>query len=172
VKTEFLSVIIPAYNEAPRIERTLEQLAGYLRAKVSEFEIVVVDDGSTDDTSRKVTLAAQKEPRVRLVSLPANRGKGFAVRQGVVAAKGDVICFTDADLSTPVEEIEKGADGLRQGAPVVIASRRHPGSVISLRQGLLRDWIGRGFNRFVRALLSLPFEDTQCGFKCFSRQAA
>jgi len=172
VKAEFLSVIIPAYKEAPRIERTLEQLAAYLCAKFSEFEVIVVDDGSTDETARRVAAAEQKEPRIRLVSLTANRGKGFAVRQGMAAAKGDVVCFMDADLSTPVEEIEQGTNALQERFPVVIASRQHRDSAISLRQGRLRENIGKSFNRFVRALLALPFEDTQCGFKCFTRRAA
>jgi dolichyl-phosphate beta-glucosyltransferase len=172
VKTEFVSVIIPAYNEAPRIERNLERLAAYLSAKFSQFEIIVVDDGSTDETAQRVAPAARKEPRIRLVSLTANRGKGFAVRQGMAAAKGDVVCFMDADLSTPVEEIEEAANALQESSPVVIASRQHPDSAISLRQGRLRENIGKSFNRFVRALFGLPFEDTQCGFKCFTRRAA
>ena len=172
MKAEFLSVIIPAYNESPRIERNLEQVAAYLSAKFSAFEIIVVDDGSTDETSQRVAPAAQKEPRIRLVSLPANRGKGFAVRQGMAAAKGDVVCFMDADLSTPVEEIEVGANALQESSPVVIASRQHPDSVITLHQGRLRENIGKSFNRFARMLLALAFEDTQCGFKCFTREAA
>lgn len=169
---EFISIIIPAYNEAPRIERNLHQLAVYLSARFPQFEIIVVDDGSTDETAQRVAPAARKEPRIRLVSLPANRGKGFAVRQGMAVANGDVVCFMDADLSTPVEEIEEAANALQESSPVVIASRQHPDSAIALRQGRLRENIGKSFNRFVRILLALPFEDTQCGFKCFSREAA
>ena len=172
MNSKFISIVIPAYNEGGRIESTLAQVVGYLSTNFSRFEVVVVDDGSTDDTAQRVALAAAKEPRVRLLSFPDNRGKGFAVRQGVLAARGAAVFFTDADLSTPVEEIEKGIEGLAEGSPAVIASRRHPESVIAVRQGWLRETVGRAFNLFVRALLSVPSHDTQCGFKGFDREAA
>lgn len=168
----FVSVIVPAYNEGECIESTLATITGYLRARFSRFEVIVADDGSTDDTGRRVAEFAAREPSVRLVAFPENHGKGFVVRQGVLAARGDAVFFTDADLSTPVEEIEKGLAGLEAGCPVVIASRRHPESVIALSQGPGREAIGRAFNLFVRGLLSLPFYDTQCGFKCFTGAAA
>jgi dolichyl-phosphate beta-glucosyltransferase len=172
VSAHFISVIIPSYNEGRRIRPNLAKVVDYLRTRFTQFEVIVVDDGSTDDTSNEVARARRREPRVRLISYPANRGKGFAVRQGVLAAKGDAVCFTDADLSTPVEAIESGLKGIDEGCPVVIASRRHPESVIALTQNAARDAFGRLFNLAVRTLLSLRFRDTQCGFKCFSREAA
>ncbi len=168
----FVSVVIPAYNEGGRIQSNLEKITGYLSSKFSQFEVIVVDDGSADDTAKKVAQAAHHEPRIRLISFPANRGKGFVVRQGVLAARGDAIFFTDADLSTPVEAIEAGLKELAEGYPVVIASRRHPESVITLHQSRAREAAGRIFNLAVKTILSLPFEDTQCGFKGFSREAA
>lgn len=168
----FVSVIIPTYNEGGCIQSNLEKAVNYLSAKFSQFEIIVVDDGSSDETPRQVAQAAHQEPRIRFVSFPTNRGKGFVVRQGVLEARGDAIFFTDADLSTPMEEVEEGLKGLHEGYQVVIASRQHPDSVITLRQGRGREAVGRAFNLVVRTLLSLPFQDTQCGFKCFSRKAA
>ncbi|HEX9443432.1 MAG TPA: dolichyl-phosphate beta-glucosyltransferase [Candidatus Binatia bacterium] len=168
----FVSVIVPAYNEGDCIQSTLGKITGYLRARFSRFEVIVVDDGSTDDTGGRVSEFAAREPSVRLVAFSENRGKGFVVRQGVLAARGDAVFFTDADLSTPVEEIEKGLAGLEEGHPMVIASRRHSASVIALGQGRGREAVGRAFNRFVKSLLSLPFDDTQCGFKCFTGAAA
>ncbi len=172
MNSTFVSIVVPAYNEGSSIEATLETLVRYLRSAFSRFEVIAVDDGSTDDTSRKISEAAKIEPCISHLSLPTNRGKGFAVRQGILQAKGEAICFTDADLSTPVEAIEQGAIALQRGFPVVIASRGHPESIIALRQDRAREAIGKTFNLAVRTLLSLPFHDTQCGFKCFSREAA
>lgn len=172
MSADFISVVIPSYNEGRRLQPNLAKVVDYLRTRFTQFEVIVVDDGSTDDTSNEVARARRREPRVRLISYPANRGKGFAVRQGVLAAKGDAVCFTDADLSTPVEAIESGLKGIDEGYPVVIASRRHPESVIALPQHWTRDAIGQLFNLAVRTLFSLRFRDTQCGFKCFSREAA
>lgn len=163
---------MPAYNEDARIQLTLEKLAAHLERNFPAFEIIVMDDGSTDSTSEKVRHAAAVNQRIALHSLPKNRGKGFAVRAGMMLAKGDAALFTDADLSTPVEEIDLALAELKRGFPVVIASRRHPDSVIARRQSWLREVIGRGFNRLIRALFSIPFKDTQCGFKCFTQAAA
>jgi len=170
-ESPFISVIVPAYNEQGCIAANVEKVAGYLAAGFSRFEVIVVDDGSTDGTPREISRAARLDPRIKLIPIPANRGKGFAVREGVLQAEGDAIFFTDADLSTPVEEIEAGLKGLNEDTPVVIASRRHPESVIALYQSRTREGIGRLFNRCVKLLLSLPFQDTQCGFKCFTREA-
>lgn len=167
-----LSVVVPAYNEEVRIEKSLEKLAAYLQANFPAFEIIVIDDGSTDSTAKKVQQAAAADNRVVLHSLPSNRGKGFAVRTGMLMAQGDAVLFTDADLSTPVEEIDLALKELERGYPVVIASRRHPESVIERRQSWAREAIGRAFNKLIRLVLSLPFKDTQCGFKCFSAAAA
>ncbi len=168
----FLSVIVPAYNEASCIRSNVKKIADYLAPRFSRFEVIVVDDGSTDDTKAQAALAAGAEPRLKILSMASNRGKGFAVRQGMLAAEGDAVCFMDADLSTPVEAIGVGIDALEESAPVVIASRRHPESIVVLRQPWRREAVGRLFNRFIRVLHALPFADTQCGFKCFTRAAA
>lgn len=167
-----LSVVVPAYNEEKRIESTLQQLVSHLQNHFPAFEIIVVDDGSTDATAEKVRQAATANHRIVLHRLPENRGKGFAVRAGMLLASGDAVLFTDADLSTPVEEIDMALAELRQGFPVVIASRRHPQSVIARRQSWPRELLGRAFNKVIRLVLSLPFKDTQCGFKCFTGAAA
>jgi dolichyl-phosphate beta-glucosyltransferase len=167
-----LSVIVPAYNEEARIQLTLEKLGAHLERNFPASEIVVIDDGSTDSTAEKVRQAAAVNQRIVLHSLPKNRGKGFAVRAGMMLAKADAVLFTDADLSTPVAEIDLALAELTRGFPVVIASRRHPDSIIARPQSWLREGIGRGFNRLVRALFPIPFRDTQCGFKCFTQAAA
>jgi dolichyl-phosphate beta-glucosyltransferase len=167
-----VSVIVPAYNESARIQLTLKKLVAHLARNFPSFEIVVIDDGSTDSTAEKVRKAAGANGRIVLRSLPKNRGKGFAVREGMMMATGDAVLFTDADLSTPVEEIDLALAELARGFPVVIASRRHPHSIIVRCQSWAREAIGRGFNKLIRALFSLPFKDTQCGFKCFTQAAA
>jgi dolichyl-phosphate beta-glucosyltransferase len=167
----FISVIVPAYNEGSCIRSNLKKIVDYLSTRFSQFEVIVVDDGSSDDTPKQVSLAAQEERRIKLISYSTNRGKGFAVREGVLAAQGDAVCFTDADLSTPVEAIEKGMKDLEERCPVVIASRRHAESVVLLHQHWGRETVGRLFNLFIKILLSLSFPDTQCGFKCFTREA-
>jgi dolichyl-phosphate beta-glucosyltransferase len=172
VNAYFVSVIIPTYNEGGCIQSNLEKVVDYLSPISSQSEVIVVDDGSTDDTLKQVALAAHQDPRIRLIPFSTNRGKGFAVKQGILAARGDAVFFTDADLSTSIEAIQAGLNGIAEGCPVVIASRRHPESVIALPQNRARDAIGRLFNLVVRTLLSLRFRDTQCGFKCFSREAA
>jgi len=172
VSADSISVVIPSYNEGRRIGPTLAELIAYLRPRFAGFEVIVVDDGSTDDTSTEVARVQRREPRVRLISFPKNHGKGFAVRQGVLAAEGAAVLFTDADLSTPVETIENGVKAIDEDYPVVIASRRHPESVIALSQHRAREAVGQLFNLAVRTLLSLRFRDTQCGFKCFTREAA
>lgn len=172
MNSDFISVVVPAYNEAVCIQSTLEKLVAYLSARFSRFEIIVADDGSVDRTRAKVAESASKDPRVRLLSFAGNHGKGFAVRQGILDAKGESIFFTDADLSTPPEEIETALACLKEGFSVVIASRRHPQSVITRHQPRMREAVGAAFNRAVRALLSLEFRDTQCGFKAFSATAS
>jgi len=166
-----ISVVVPAYNEGSCIQSNLDRIVQYLDARFSRFEIIVVNDGSTDETQSRVVQAANKDCRVKVLSFSANRGKGAAVREGITKAKGDVILFTDADLSTPLAEIETALGKLAKGYPVVIGSRQHPGSKILVHQGWFRERFGVIFNLFVRFLLPLPFKDTQCGFKCFTQKA-
>ncbi len=166
-----LSVVIPVYNEGHCIQRNLEKIVRYLSSKFSRFEVIVVDDGSTDDTQNKLAEVARQEGRIRVISVSHNHGKGFAVKQGIMAAKGDMLVFMDADLSTPIEEIEKAVGELLRGYPIVVASRQHPDSIVSVHQSRFRERMGKCFNFLVRTLFRFPFRDTQCGFKCFSRKA-
>lgn len=169
-----LSVVIPAYNEADRIGPSLQRVWDYLRARYGAggFEIIVVDDGSRDNTVAVVEEFRTRAPELRLVNFPQNRGKGAAVRAGMVAAKGEAVLFSDADLSTPIEEVEEALRLLVEGGDVVIGSRALAGSQILVRQERLRESMGRLFNRIIRILFQVPFRDTQCGFKLFRREAA
>ena len=169
-----LSVVIPAYNEALRIEPSLQRVWNYLRVCHGEgrFEIIVVDDGSNDGTATTVEEFSPKAAEVRLIRFPHNRGKGAAVRAGMLAATAEFVLFSDADLSTPIEQVEGALDLLAGGADVVIGSRALAGSRILVRQNLLRESLGRLFNRLLRAFLPIPFRDTQCGFKVFRLEAA
>lgn len=166
------TVVIPAYNEADRLPRTLEQVSVFLRAKQAPHEILVVDDGSRDRTAAVAKAFADGHPEVRLLSQPRNLGKGAAVQAGVAAARGDLVLFTDADLSTPIEELARLEQALENGAAVAIASRAVAGSRIEEHQPFYREWMGKSFNFLVRLLLLPGIHDTQCGFKLFRRGAA
>ena len=173
----FLSVVIPAYNEESRLPKTLGRVQEYLRAKVGQGEIVVVNDGSSDRTldAARQFAAAQPCPQVSLTVLenPGNRGKGYSVRHGMLRASGDWRLFSDADLSSPIEECEKlFAAAAQQDGDVAIGSRALDRSLIGVHQSVFRENAGRVFNAFVRLAMGLPFADTQCGFKLFRRQAA
>jgi dolichyl-phosphate beta-glucosyltransferase len=167
-----LSVVIPAYNEQARLGPTLRAVVRYLEAEKPDFEVVVVDDGSTDRTSSVVREMAAEEPRIRLVELGANAGKGAAVRAGMLAAEGATILFSDADLATPIEELAKLERALAGGADIAIASRAADGADIRVRQHPLRELMGRTFNVMVRLSGLQGLRDTQCGFKLFRREAA
>jgi len=169
-----ISIVIPAYNEAQRLEASLNSVLGYLRpGAFRPFEVVVVDDGSTDDTAQVVERFRAAHPEVRLLSNPGNRGKGYAVRHGVLEAGGDWILVSDADLSAPIEELDKLLEAARQHqAAVVIGSRALDRSLIAVHQSRFRENAGRIFNLLVRLLAGLPFRDTQCGFKLYARGAA
>ncbi len=169
-----ISIVIPAYNEAQRLEATLDAVLAYLRlAAFRPFEVVVVDDGSTDDTVEVVERYRAAHPQVRLLCNPGNCGKGYAVRHGMLEAAGDWVLFSDADLSAPIEEIDKLlAAAARAQAAVVIGSRALDRSLIAVHQSPFRENAGRVFNLLVRLIAGLPFWDTQCGFKLFERRAA
>ncbi len=167
-----LSVVVPAYNEESRITVTLIRTLDYLRTHQPSFEVIVVDDGSRDETVSVVEDLARTEPLLRAMRLPENRGKGAAVRTGVLASKGRYVLFMDADLATPIEEVDKLLRHARGGADVVIGSRGLAASDIRQRQPLPRELMGRTFNVIVRTLLLGGFRDTQCGFKLFTRAAA
>jgi dolichyl-phosphate beta-glucosyltransferase len=164
-----LSIIIPAYNEERRIAPTLAQITAYLDRRHRAYELIVVDDGSRDRTRDHVAAVAAEHPQVQLLALPRNAGKGAAVRAGVLASRGRTVLFSDADLSTPIEELGKLEAALDGGADVAIGSRAAPGDV-ERRQPLLRRVQGRAFHLVVRALgfrAVASVRDTQCGFKLF-----
>jgi dolichyl-phosphate beta-glucosyltransferase len=166
--TPALSVVIPAYNEAKRLPKTLERVQAFLDARGASYEIVVVDDGSTDGTAATVARGG----KARLVENPGNRGKGYAVRRGMLEARGERRLMTDADLSTPIEELPRLEERLGEGYDVAIGSRALPGASIEVRQSRFRESTGRVFNRLVQGLVLTGLEDTQCGFKLFSAKAA
>ena len=166
------SIVVPAYNERARIGATLEQMLDHLRAQKWNAEIVVVNDGSRDDTASFVGEFAAEHPEVRLIENPGNQGKGYAVRNGMLNARGKVLLFTDADLSSPITEASKLFVALEKGADVAIGSRWLDPSLQFQRQSFKRQVMSRAFNLFTRAVLTFPYHDTQCGFKAFTRRAA
>jgi dolichyl-phosphate beta-glucosyltransferase len=172
--TRSLSIVIPAYNEEKRLPATINRLKCYLASTGWEFaEIVVVDDGSRDATVRVVQNIDAAGLPIRVLRNPGNRGKGYAVRNGVQKAKGEWTLVTDADLSTPIEELEKlWAAARDSGAQVVIGSRALDRSLVGVHQPVLRESAGRLFNVAARLLTGLPFKDTQCGFKLFETRVA
>lgn len=169
-----LSVIIPAYNEEKRLAKTLNSINDYLSKQNYDSEILVVDNGSTDDTVGVVRMLGGKIKGLRLVSGQAGRGKGFAVKKGTLEARGDYRIFTDADNSTPIEQIEKMWPYFRQDYDVVIGSRDIKGSLLDPPQPFLRKMIlGKGFRLLRKFIIGLwNIQDTQCGFKCFTEKAA
>jgi dolichyl-phosphate beta-glucosyltransferase len=167
-----LSVIIPAYNEAPRLPATLAKLADYFARAPYAAEVIVVDDGSTDDTTQVATAQQREGFRLRVLSYQPNRGKGHAVRFGMEHATGAVRLFFDADGSTPIDQVEKLWPHIAAGAEVCVGSRGLPESDIVVRQPWRRQLMGRVFNWLVRALAVRGFRDTQCGFKAFTARAA
>lgn len=165
-----LSIIIPAYNEEPRLPETLQRIAEYLPTLAVRTEVLVVDDGSTDRTAAVAESFRGKLTGLRVLSNGRNRGKGYSVRHGMLEARGEMVLFTDADLSAPIEEAEKLLTPLNNGYDVAIGSRAMDRSLISTRQSIFRETAGIIFNKIVRLVLRLPFVDTQCGFKAFRRE--
>jgi dolichyl-phosphate beta-glucosyltransferase len=166
------SLVIPAYNERDRIRPTLDEILRYVKEQKWDAEILVVDDGSRDDTAAIVREYSASHPQVQLVQNPGNRGKGFSVRNGMLHARGEICLFTDADLSSPIAEAEKLFDAIRNGADIAIGSRWLRAELQTDRQPLYRQALGRIFNLLLRLVLGLHFTDTQCGFKAFRREAA
>jgi len=167
-----LSIVIPAYNEEQRLPRTIEQIERYLDGRQISYELILVDDGSKDGTRQVMDAAAERNPRIRLEALPGNRGKGRALATGVAVARGEEVLVTDADLSTPIEELEKLEAALKSGAGVAIASRAVRGSRIDIRQPIYRVLMGKAFNVIVQVVLLPGIWDTQCGFKLFRADVA
>ena len=174
-----VSVIIPAFNEEQRLPVTLGETFDYFAARGEDFEILVVDDGSSDGTAGVVRDLAARRPDVphclgvRCLGYGGNRGKGYAVRFGMLRAQGDVRLFCDADLATPVEEYDVVRAEMRdRDAPIGIGSRPLRESHLLVHQPWYREALGRGFNKAVRVLAVPGIADTQCGFKVFTAQAA
>jgi dolichyl-phosphate beta-glucosyltransferase len=166
------SIIIPAHNEVGRLGATLDRVLNYIAAQRWDAEVIVVNDGSRDQTPDLVRTYAQTRPALRLLENPGNRGKGYSVRNGMLNAAGEILLFTDADLSAPIEEAPKLFAAIRSGADIAIGSRWLQPELQTHRQSPLRQLYGRIFNLSLRLVLGLNFKDTQCGFKAFTRQAA
>ena len=166
------SIIIPAYNESARIEATLERVLAYADERGWDAEIIVVNDGSGDDTAAKVNRHAARNPSLRLLENPGNHGKGYSVRNGMMHARGEVLLFSDADLSSPIEEAAKLFAAIADGADMAIGSRWLQSELQTERQPLYRQFFGRAFNLVLRVTLGLNYKDTQCGFKAFTRRTA
>ena len=166
--------MIPAYNEERRLPSTLDTVLAWLNASAfPDAEVLVVDDGSGDGTAALVEARSAADPRVRLLRNPGNRGKGYAVRHGMSEARGGWILFSDADLSAPIEELPKLLGAAQEkNAAVAIGSRALDRSLIGVHQSRWRELSGIVFNLLMRVLTGLPFADTQCGFKLYSREAA
>lgn len=164
--------MLPAYNESARIRATIEKIFAYAGQRGWRAEVVVVNDGSSDDTAEIVRQMAGQHPGLVLLENPGNRGKGYSVRNGMLHANGLVLLFSDADLSSPIEEADKLFAALEQGAAVAIGSRWIKSELQLKRQPLYRQLFGRLFNHALRLVLGLKFKDTQCGFKAFTREAA
>jgi len=166
-----LSIVIPAYNEEQRLPKTLDSIFSYVKSRPYLVEIIVVDDGSSDQTAEVVITCRQKYPELRLLSNTQNRGKGFSVRHGMLEARGEIALFSDADLSTPIEEADKLLAAMREnGYDAAIGSRAVDRSLIEVHQSLIREQAGILFNRLVRWIMGIEFSDTQCGFKAFRRE--
>jgi dolichyl-phosphate beta-glucosyltransferase len=166
------SIVIPAYNEAARITRALEAVVACIQQRHSSAEVVVVEDGSRDRTAELVRAFAACAPAVRMLENPGNRGKGYSVRNGLLHSLGEVVMFTDADLSAPIDEAEGLFAAIAGGADIAIGSRWLERARQTIRQPLYRQFFGRCFNGVTRMVMGLPFADTQCGFKAFTRAAA
>jgi dolichyl-phosphate beta-glucosyltransferase len=166
------SIVIPAYNEGQRLSPTLDRVLAYIRQRGWNAEVIVVNDGSRDNTAEIVRRFAEMNPQLRLVENPGNRGKGYSVRNGMLKARGETIVFSDADLSSPIEEMPKLLEAIAGGADIAIGSRWLRADLQTTRQSLHRQLFGRIFNGLNRIILGLHFKDTQCGFKAFTRRAA
>jgi len=167
-----LSIVIPAYNESARIDSALAHVLDCVETRRWDAEILVIDDGSSDNTAAVVQRWMAHHPNLHLIKNPGNRGKGYSVRNGLLQSAGDIVMFTDADLSAPIEEAERLIDAIDAGAGVAIGSRWLDKQKQTVHQPLYRRFFGRCFNWVTRRVIGLPFKDTQCGFKAFRRDAA
>jgi len=166
------SIVVPAYNESERIRASIQKILGHFQRCGWDAELLIVNDGSSDDTAKIAQSFAAQNRSVRLIENPGNRGKGYSVRNGVLHANGEVILFSDADLSSPIEEADQLFAAIASGADVAMGSRWLRTELQTQRQPLHRQLFGRIFNLLLRIVLGLHYRDTQCGFKAFTRRAA
>ena len=167
-----LSVVVPAYNEEQRLPRTLETMRAFLDARGEEYEVIAVDDGSHDGTLALLTSAATAWPQLTVLPLGHNQGKGAAVRAGMLKSRGELRLFMDADLSTPMEELDALRSRIGERCQVAIASRALPGTRIGVNQPWRRVVMGKTYNRMLRVVALPGIHDSQCGFKLFTAEAA
>ncbi|MFC1640610.1 dolichyl-phosphate beta-glucosyltransferase [Patescibacteria group bacterium] len=168
----YLSVVIPAYNEGERIITTLEHLRSYLKSRKLTGEVLIVDDGSSDNTAEIVQKISQEYPFIKLLQYGDNRGKGYAVRYGMTRAAGKYVLFADADGSTPFKEFDDFRKAFQEGNDVVIGSRYIKGSDVKVKQPILRRILSRIANKIIQIVILWGIKDTQCGFKAFTNEAA
>jgi glycosyltransferase involved in cell wall biosynthesis len=166
------SIILPAFNESERLGASLEKVLAYIAEQRWDAEVLVVNDGSRDNTAEIAGQFAARNPIVRVLENPGNRGKGYSVRHGVLESRGDFILFSDSDLSSPIAEASKLFAELREGAEVAFGSRWLEADLQTERQSVLRQIVGRVYNILLRLTLGLNYKDTQCGLKAFTREAA
>jgi len=167
----FLTVIVPVFNEEQRVEIAVPRLFQYLEQEFGKWEVLYIDDGSTDNTYQLLSRIQQEHPGLRVIRSKKNLGKGNAIRLGLQEAKGDFVMFSDADFSTPIEETGKLLDALHKNHDIAIGSRGLKASNIEVRQSWARENMGKMFNRIIRAILPLKISDTQCGFKMFRKES-
>ena len=172
--TPFLSVVVPVYNEEKMVLETIRRVEAFMTLKQWAWELLIVNDGSTDNTAAVVEnyLKSHAGTPVRFLSYGENKKKGFAARQGVLASKGEYVLLTDADLSAPIKEVERLMRALKEGNDVAVGSRAIHAEGCEVQQTLKRRIAGRVFNFFVQTLVVRGIRDTQCGFKCFKKEAA
>ena len=172
METKDISLVVPAYNEGSYIEGTITSMNSFLSKKYPSFEIIVVDDGSSDNTGSVLSELSKKVTRLKILTNVTNMGKGYSVRKGVLSAKGKNIAFSDSDLSVPIEELDRFLDCLKEGNDIAIGSRALKSSSIIKGQSFLRKNMGRTFNLLIRLFLFGGIVDTQCGFKVFKSKVA
>lgn len=165
------SIVIPVYNEASVLDGTISEVGAYFSSIQEPFEIIVINDGSTDRTKSVLDQLQSRTPQLHMVSYSVNRGKGHAIAQGVAQARGEWVLIMDADLSTPVNMLERFTQ-YQSTHDIIIGSRAMGGSRVLVHQQLYKEWLGKAGNFCIRLLLGLPLHDTQCGFKLFRRTLA